>query len=141
MERVFLMLALLCTSLLLSIGVINPESPVMWLASTSVGFAVVRAAMIAGLAALLLTHPPRNKYLREGIGIAAAGLAGWVLVGMYEPGVSMKLLDQLSLLQFSISAGLAALEREIPVPVQSTKSKTSKAKHSTTKQRKTRATA
>jgi hypothetical protein len=71
-------------------------------------FAVLRLIMMLILAALLVTHPPRNIHLRLLVGAFSVALASWSLVATYDN--QMKLLDSLSLLQFSISAGLIVLE-------------------------------
>jgi hypothetical protein len=77
-------------------------------------FAALRLIMMLVLAALLVTHPPRNAYLRILVGTFSVALAGWSLAATYDN--QMKLLDSLSLLQFSISAGLIVLEsKHIPI--------------------------
>jgi hypothetical protein len=114
MSKLVLLLSLLGTAILFSFGLTNPDSPVVWLASTSMNFAALRLVMMLVLAALLVTHPPRNVYLRMFVGGLAIVLAGWSLMATYEN--EMKLLDSLSLLQFSISAGLIVLESKyIPI--------------------------
>lgn len=109
MSKLILLLSIFGTTVLLTFGIINPESPVMWLASTSLEFAILRALMIGVLLALFFTHPPRNIYMRMGIGIFATVLASWSLSATYQN--SMAFLDSLSLLQFSICTGLIVLER------------------------------
>jgi hypothetical protein len=76
-------------------------------------FAALRLVMMLVLAALLVTHPPRHVFLRVLVGTFSAALASWSLIATYDN--QMKLLDSLSLLQFSISAGLIVLEsKRIP---------------------------
>ena len=114
MGKAMLLLSLLGTAILFSFGLTDPNSPVVWLASTSQGFAILRIGMMLALAALLVTHPPRNIYLRIVTGIFVTTLAGWSLVATYNN--QMKLLDSLSILQFCISAGIIVLESEyLPV--------------------------
>jgi hypothetical protein len=114
MSKLVLLLSLLGTAILFSFGLTDPNSPVVWLASTSMNFAALRLIMMLVLAALLVTHPPRNTYLRILVGTFSVALAGWSLAATYDN--QMKLLDSLSLLQFSISAGLIVLEsKHIPI--------------------------
>lgn len=104
----FVGIAFLCIG-----GALFPNSPAMWMASTSLNFAYLRLGMMAVLIALLITNPPRNIILRIFVGIFAAGLAGWSLYATYNN--EMKFLDSLSLLQVSVSTGLAVLEREMVI--------------------------
>lgn len=110
MSKLVLLLSLLGIAILFTLGLTDPNNPVVWLASTSVDFAVLRMAMMIALAALLVTHPPRNIYLRMIVGVFAFSIAGWSLWATYSNAIL--LLDSLSILQFSISTGLIVLESE-----------------------------
>jgi hypothetical protein len=104
----FIGIAFLCIG-----GALFPNSPAMWLASTSVNFAWLRLGMMLVLIALLITNPPRNIILRVIVGVFATALATWSLYATYTN--QMKLLDSLSLLEVSVSTGLAVLEREMVI--------------------------
>jgi hypothetical protein len=117
MSKVMLLLSLLGVTILFSFGLTDPNNPIVWLASTSQNFAFLRLGMMLALAALLVTHPPRNIYLRLAIGVFASVLAAWSLYSTYDN--QMKLLDSMSLLEFSISAGLVVLESD-RFPVETT---------------------
>lgn len=110
MGKFILLLSLLGTTILFSFGLVAPESPVMWLSSTSLGFALLRFLMMVVLASLLATHPPRNIYMRMFVGSFALALGGWAILGFYN--YSVLPMDLLSMLQFSISTGLIVLESE-----------------------------
>lgn len=116
MSKLIILFSLLAVAILFALGMTDPNSPAMWLASTSINFAFLRLVLMAVLASLLVTHPPRNVYMRMVIGAFATILAGWALWATYEN--TMKLLDTMVLLQFSISAGLDVLESEYLVPAE-----------------------
>ena len=116
MSKLVLLLSLLGTAILFSFGLTDPNNPVVWLASTSTNFAFLRVGMMLSLAALLVTHPPRNVYLRVVIGTFVIALAAWSLISTYDN--QMKFLDSLSILQFCVSAGLIVLESDF-LPVES----------------------
>jgi thiol:disulfide interchange protein len=126
MSKLVLLLSLLGITILFSFGLTDPNNPVVWLASTSQIFAFLRLGMMIALAALLVTHPPRNIYLRYCIGIFAAVLASWALFAIYNN--QMKLLDSLSILEFSVSAGLIVLESK-RFPVESEEERVQSAHH------------
>lgn len=110
MGKAVLLLSLIGVAILFTVGLVNPDSPVMWLANTSASFAIIRFAMMIALATLLVTHPPRNILLRYSVGLLAGVLAMWTLNSTYAN--EMKILDSMSILLFSISAGITVLEVE-----------------------------
>jgi hypothetical protein len=110
MGKAVLLLSFIGLTILFIFGITDPTSPVMWLASTSGNFAVLRIVMMTALAALLFSHPPRNVYLRALVGVLAFSLVGWCLNATYAN--EMKILDTMSILQFCISAGIVVLELE-----------------------------
>lgn len=110
MSKFILLLSLLGIALLFSLGLTNPDNPMVWLASSSMEYAWLRLGMMLALASLLVTHPPRNIYLRMLVGAFATVLAGWSLYETYNN--RMLLLDSLSILQFSVSSGLTVLESD-----------------------------
>ena len=109
MGKLLPFLSLLSIGILLTLGLVNPDAPALWMASTSPGFMILRVVLIAALLALLFTHPPRNVYLRSLVGMLALGIAYWSLSATYQN--KMLILDTFSLLQFSISAGIVVLEQ------------------------------
>lgn len=111
MGKLILLLSLFGLGLLLILTLVAPGFSAVWLASTSLNFELLRAGLIILLLALLLTNPPRNVHFRAIVGLASLLLVGWCLVATYNN--DMKLLDSMSLLMFSISAGITALERDL----------------------------
>lgn len=109
MSKVILMMSFIALSILLSFGLLSPTSPVMWLASTSMNFTLVRIGLLVMLMALLTTNPPRHSVLRVSVGILSIGLASWSLVSVFNN--HMLLLDALVILQTSVTAALVVLER------------------------------
>ena len=108
MGKFVLSLSLLGLSILLIFGIFAPNSPVMWLAATSVEYALIRVVLIAVLIGLLVTNPPRNILFRIVAGTIAMGVSGWALSETYQN--HMGLLDTLAFLLVSVSTGLAILE-------------------------------
>lgn len=108
MGKSVILLSFIGIAILLVGSLLFPNSSAFWLANTSPGFAVIRFMLLVALGLLLATNPPRNIYLRLGIG-AFAGAAGlWAIVATYTN--AMQLLDTLSVLAASISSGIAVLE-------------------------------
>jgi len=126
MSKLVLFLSLLGVIILLTFGIADPNSPVVWLASTSHNFAYLRLGMIVALLALLVTNPPRNVYLRTFVGAAALAMVSWSLSATYNN--HMKFLDTLSILEVSISAGLVVLERDYEEVVEQLQKSTAKKK-------------
>lgn len=108
MNKIILLLTLIGTSILLILGITSPNDPIMWVASTSAGFTVLRLFLLASLSILLLTKPPRNAQLRLILGSFISLLTAWTLVQTYND--NMKVLDCLTLLSFCASAGIDVLE-------------------------------
>ena len=110
MSKVILLMSFFALNILLLFGLFAPNSPVMWLASSSVNFAFLRMVLMLVLVALLVTKPPRNIVFRICVGFLSVGLVSWSLVSTYNN--QMMLLDTLVILQTCISAGLIILERD-----------------------------
>ena len=111
MGKVILMLSFLGIGLLLIVAAIDPNSPMVWLASTSSGFFQLRAFMMLVLFALLVTNPPRNVYFSAIVGILSLIAVSWALSATYQN--EMKLLDSLSILEVGICAGITVLEQDL----------------------------
>lgn len=111
MSKLILFLSMIGLCTLFTLGLLAPDNSVMWLASTSLNFAILRAVLIITLLTLLVTNPPRNVYMRIFIGIISTFLVVWVLNATFNN--QMKLVDTLSLLPVSIVAGLDILEQDV----------------------------
>lgn len=108
MEKVILAMSFILLLILLVFGLFAPSSPIMWLASTSDNFALLRLGLMATLAVLLVTNPPRHLILRVVVGLASVGMAAWALYMTYAN--HMAFLDTMVILEVCIAAGLIILE-------------------------------
>jgi hypothetical protein len=108
MSKPYLFLAFVCLGILLVASLVAPGSSIMWLASTSKVFAVIRAGLMIILLWLLITDPPRNVYLRVVTGTASILLVSWALNAFFSN--QLQLVDFLSLVPAGIAAGLDVLE-------------------------------
>jgi hypothetical protein len=111
MSKLILFLSFVSLGVLLAFGLAAPDSPVMWLASSSSGFAWLRMALMAILFGLMITTPPRNVIFRVFVGLFSVGLIGWCLNATYNN--QMGFADTLSLLAASLAAGIVVLERDV----------------------------
>lgn len=109
MNKPVIFLSFIGITILFVLGLLAPNNPAVWLASTSHWFAAVRLILMAAFGALLVTSPPRNIYLRQGLGLLAIIIALWAIGYTYAN--QMKFLDTLALLEFSICTGLTVLEK------------------------------
>lgn len=102
----------LITASLLIGGVYYPNSPLMWLASTSTSFAVIRGAILVLLGALLVVRPPRPLYLRAIIGAAATALLVSAL--WFTTTYMIQPIDTVVFVEVAIVFGIEALEVRAP---------------------------
>lgn len=109
MNKPIIFLSFTGITLLFVLGLLAPDNPAVWLASTSHWFAFLRLVLMASFGALLITSPPRNIYLRQGLGLLALIIALWAIGVTYAN--QMKFLDTMSLLEFSVCTGLTVLEK------------------------------
>lgn len=72
-------------------GLYQPESPLMWLAATTINYAYMRAALIVVLLTLLITNPPRSGYFRiflmafsTALGVSTILLSYWYAIGILD---------------------------------------------------------
>ncbi len=86
------------------------NSPLMWLAGSSTGFILARAFVILLLIALIVTHPPRNNYLRAFVGSVAVIIFSSVLYMTFGRDGLMPVFDSVSLMAASFAMGMMALE-------------------------------
>lgn len=108
MSKVILFLAFICLAVLTVGSIVAQNSPGMWLASTTLGYNLLRLGLMVLLFALMLTDPPRHHIFRVIVTFAAVSLTIWSLSSTYNN--NMKLLDSASILAASISMGIVVLE-------------------------------
>lgn len=111
MTKLILILSFIGLAILLLVGLYDPSNSIMWIASTTDNFTKLRAALLLIIFTLLVTEPPRNKYLRAFIGIVSVVLVGSSIGAFYEN--HMQALDAFLLLSVGISSGITVLERDI----------------------------
>lgn len=112
MKQVVIVGTFLITASLLVGGLYYPDSPMMWLASTSTGFAIIRAAVLVLLGTLLWVEPPRPFYIRAIIGGAAAALL--VTVIWLTQNYTLEPIDTVVFIEVAIVFGIEALEAGLP---------------------------
>jgi len=108
MKKLLITGTLILTAALLVSGVLYPDHPLMWLASTSTTYGLVRAGLIAILTVLLFSHPPRAIHFRVFLGLTAAILSVGTatLLFTYQIGI----VDALVLTEIAIIFALEAFE-------------------------------
>ncbi len=109
MTKLILVLSSIGLTLTLLMGLYDPSNSVMWLASTTDNFTILRAALLVVIFTLLFTEPPRNKYLRAFIGLLSVVLVSSSLGAFYDN--HMQALDAFLLIAVGISSGITVLER------------------------------
>jgi hypothetical protein len=108
MGKVVIFLSLVSLVILQVGSMVLATSPIMWLASATVPYEVVRGVLAILLLALLVTHPPRQVALRTLVGLTAAGVLVSALWLTYAN--QMLLLDSLSMSAAGVSMAIAAFE-------------------------------
>lgn len=108
MGKFILLMTFLILGLLISLSIISPATPVLWLASATMEYNIVRFVLMVILFGLLITRPPRNQYFRYVAGVVATMVSGWALASTYQ--AQMQVLDCLSILAACISMGITVLE-------------------------------
>ena len=108
MKQVLIITTTLLIGAMLFDGVYNPDSPLMWLASTATAYAYVRLGLIVILLGLLAFRPPRSFHARVFLGSVAGilGLSTLILVGQYN----IEFLDAIVFMEVAIILMLEALE-------------------------------
>lgn len=102
----------LITASLLIGGLYYPNSPLMWLASTTTSFAVIRGAILVLLGVLLIVRPPRPVYVRAIIGAAATALL--VSAVWFTATYMIQPIDTVVFIEVAIIFGIEALETRLP---------------------------
>lgn len=108
MKKITIVGTLLITASLFVGGIYFPDAPLMWLASTSIWFELLRAAMMAALVTLLIVEPPRPKTLRYAIGGIAAGLFA-ITIALSQYYI-IQPIDTMVLIEVALVLGIEALE-------------------------------
>lgn len=108
MGKLLTFATIVTTALLLVGGIYAPEHPMMWLASTSQDFAIIRSVIMVALLGLLFTQPPRNVIFRGLLGGLAVVLV--TLTGLQVNNYSILILDVFTFLQAAIIFTIAAIE-------------------------------
>lgn len=89
-------------------GLYQKDAPLMWLASTTVNYAYMRAALVAVLLVLLVSSPPRSVNFRIFLaGFATALFASTLLLSYWY---AIALLDAIVFLEVAIICMIEALE-------------------------------
>jgi hypothetical protein len=90
---------------------LDPMSPLLWVASSSMWFTVMRIAMLGVLLLLLFTNPPRKLWLRlisMGLGVVMT-VGSVLLVTQYQ----LNFLDAVVMLEVGVICLIEALEAEL----------------------------
>ena len=74
MKKILIISTIILTTTLLISGMVYPDFPLMWIASTAVGYSYIRIALIIILGVLLFSNPPRAMYFRYFLILCAAAL-------------------------------------------------------------------
>lgn len=100
---------ILMTALLIS-GIWFPTYPLMWLASSSLSYEIIRSALIVILTILLFSNPPRAIYFRILLAVCATslGISTIVMLGSYN----MNLIDAIVFMEIAIIFAIEALEAQ-----------------------------
>lgn len=109
MTKLVLILSFIGLALLLTVGMIDPNNAIMWLASTSENFQIIRSGLLLVIFSLLVTEPPRNVVLRMIVGTISVGLLGWGAAGVWNN--ALPVMDGLLFLSVGLAAGITVLER------------------------------
>ena len=110
MKQVLIITTTLLIGAMLFDGLYNPDSPLMWLASTATAYAYLRLGLVVILLGLLAFRPPRSLYGRVFLAVMSfvLGTSTFVLVGQY----SIAFLDAIVFIEVAIILMLEALETD-----------------------------
>ncbi|MDB5168342.1 MAG: hypothetical protein JWO55_600 [Candidatus Saccharibacteria bacterium] len=107
-KRLLIVITTLLVCAMLFSGLYQPDTPLMWLASTSIYYAYMRAALIVVLVTLLVTSPPRSGYFRLFLAAFASALAISAIHLSYWYAIS--LLDAVIFIEVAIIFMIESLE-------------------------------
>lgn len=108
MKRTLIIGTLLLTTTLLIGAVYYPDSPLMWLAGTTLRFEIARGIVLAALIAILVTTPPRAVYFRYMLGAASLILGVGSIVMMFQ--YTLPIIDAIVFFESAIILAIEALE-------------------------------
>lgn len=108
MSKLLIFVTITTTVLLLVGGIYYPDNPMIWLASTSQDFAIIRSIIIVALIGLLFTNPPRKVVFRSALGVLSLALV--MITTIQVNNYSIYVLDAFTFLQAAIIFALAAIE-------------------------------
>lgn len=89
-------------------AIVEPQSPLFWVASSSVTYEYIRVAIMGALAILLFTRPPRRTWARALTGSIAVVTVVWAIQQTYS--YHMLPFDTLSIVGASIAIIVTILE-------------------------------
>jgi len=115
MKETLIIGTMLFTAVLLFGGIYFPNSPLMWLASTSLWFEIIRAGLIVMLGILLFSKPPRALYLRCAFGAIALVLG--IVTVMFLVTYKINLIDAVVFIEIAVIFCLEALEATEEHPI------------------------
>ncbi|MDB5187066.1 MAG: hypothetical protein JWM07_538 [Candidatus Saccharibacteria bacterium] len=110
-KRLMIIITTLLVSAMLFTGLYQPDAPLMWMATTTVNYAYMRAALVVVLLTLLITHPPRSGYFRIFLAAFSGALAISAVVLTYWYAIG--LLDAIIFLEIAIIFMIEALEASV----------------------------
>lgn len=111
-KRLLITGLLLLIGLMLFEGLYKPEAPLMWLASTSVEYAYLRATLLIVLVTLLVSSPPRSAFFR--LLLASFALTIGIGTAVLSYSHAIPLLDAVVFIEVAIVFMIEALEADIP---------------------------
>jgi hypothetical protein len=107
-KKLLIVITTFLVSAMLFSGLYQPDAPLMWLASTSIYYAYMRAALIIVLVTLLVTSPPRSGYFRLFLAAFSSALAISTILLSYWYAIS--LLDAVIFIEVAIIFMIESLE-------------------------------
>jgi hypothetical protein len=107
-KRLLIIITTFLVCAMLYSGLYQPDAPLMWLASTSIYYACMRAALVLVLVTLLVTSPPRSTYFRLFLAAFASALAISTILLSYWYAIN--LLDAVIFIEVAIIFMIESLE-------------------------------
>lgn len=83
MGKMLMFLYLVFLIVMFGEAIVEPQSPLFWVASSDVTYNYIRLATMGALAILLFTRPPRRIWVRRLTGSIAAVTVVWALQQTY----------------------------------------------------------
>jgi len=108
MGKLLLFMSMMSLLFLYIVTIISPNSPVLWLASVSFTYQLIRLALAFILFIQLLTQPPRQLVFRFVTSLIAVMVGAWAIGATF--GYQMEFADTLAFLIASLAIGITSLE-------------------------------